>query len=148
MLIEKLDGLIQTNHKSGEMVRVNVLRSIKNELVRFEKEGKTLTEVDEVNILLKMKSRYEDSMDTYKSANRMDIYESEKAEYDILMEYIPKQPTNEEIIEKTKEIVNEIIATNGSISMKDMRVVLSKVNEVYPNAKGDIVSKVVREMSK
>lgn len=148
MLIEKLDGLIQTNHKSGEMVRVNVLRSIKNELVRFEKEGKTLTEVDEVNILLKMKSRYEDSMDTYKSANRMDIYESEKVEYDILMEYIPKQPTNEEIIEKTKEIVNEIIATNGSISMKDMRVVLSKVNEVYPNTKGDIVSKVVREMSK
>lgn len=148
MLFEKLEGLIMTTRRENDLVRMNVLKGIKTNFVNFEKEGKTLTDNDEVKILLKMKAQYEDSFEKFLEGGRNDLYEKEKVEYDILMEYVPKQPTDEDVANKTKEIVNNFIVTNGSISMKDMKTIMGEIHKVYPNAKGEIVSKVVREMSK
>ena len=82
---------------------------------------------------MKLKSQREDAINQFKSGNREDLVENEQKELDILIEYIPKQPSEDEIKEYTQSIIDDMKATSGTISMKDMKTILSKVQEQYPN---------------
>lgn len=143
---DEMNGYIAQAMKNGESDKIKVLRSIKTLFTNFEKEGKELTDADEIKILLKLKSQYEDSIKQYANAGRNDLVSAEKNELDVLLQYIPKQPTNEEIELYTKEIINKMISErNESISMKDMKYILSEVQKIYPTVNGKIVSEIVKK---
>lgn len=145
---DELNGYIAQAMKNGESDKIKVLRSIKTLFTNFEKEGKELTDADEIKILLKLKSQYEDSINQYANAGRNDLVSDEKNELDILLQYIPKQPTNEEIELCTKEIINKMISERDEpISMKDMKYILSEVQKIYPTANGKIVSEIVKKIN-
>ena len=58
------------------------------------------------------------------------------------------KPSDEEIAACTKNCIKEFVAMNDSdwkLSMRDMKTVLTKVQETYPMANGKIVSKVLKE---
>lgn len=147
---KEIDNLLKEAMLNKDKVRVEVLRAIKTAFMNWRTSadniGKELTDADEVKILLKMKSQREDSIAQYKVVGRNDLVESETNELNVLLEYIPAQTSEEDIINVTKEIANEIKEANGSVSMKDMRTVLSKVQEKYPTANGKIVSDVLKSM--
>lgn len=147
---KEIDSLLKEAMLNKDKVRVEVLRAIKTAFMNWrtsaDNVGKELTDADEVKILLKMKSQREDSIAQYKVVGRNDLVESETNELNVLMEYIPAQTSEEDIINVTKEIANEIKEVNGSVSMKDMRTVLSKVQAKYPTANGKIVSDVLKSM--
>ena len=141
---ERIVELMKESMLQKDSTRTSVLRSIKAAFTNFEKEGKTLTEADEVKILMKLKSQREDVIHQFKSANRDDLVENEQKELDVLIEYIPKQPSEDEIKEYTQSIIDKMKFENGSISMKDMKTILSKVQEQYPTVNGKIVSECVK----
>ena len=120
MLKERLDSLIAEAIKNKDNERVNVLRLIKSEIVKKEKEGKELTEQVEANVLLKMMAQREDSISQFKQANRMDLVENETKELEIIKEFAPKQVSEEEIVAETERV----ISTLGTITMKDMKNIL------------------------
>ena len=65
-----------------------------------------------------------------------------------LMQKLGREPTDEEIELYTNDVINAYIEQNDSdfqISMKDMKSILSMVQEKYPMANGKIVSKVLKE---
>lgn len=140
MLKERLDSLIAEAMKNKDNERVNVLRLIKSEIVKKEKEGKELTEQVEANVLLKMMAQREDSISQFKQANRMDLVENETKELEIIKEFAPKQVSEEEIVTETERV----ISTLGTITMKDMKNILSEVQKKYPTANGKIVSQIVK----
>ena len=127
-----------------DSTRTSVLRAIKAAFTNFEKEGKTLTETDEVKVLMKLKSQREDAINQFKSANRIDLVENEQNELNILMEYIPEQPTEDEIKAYAQEVIDNFKLQNSSFSMKDMKTILSKVQEKYATVNGKIVSECVK----
>lgn len=141
MLKERLDSLIAEAMKNKDNERVNVLRLIKSEIVKKEKEGKELTEQVEANVLLKMMAQREDSISQFKQANRMDLVENETKELEIIKEFAPKQVSEEEIVAETERV----ISTLGTITMKDMKNILSEVQKKYPTANGKIVSQIVKK---
>lgn len=141
---EKIVELMKESMLKKDSTRTSVLRAIKTAFTNFEKEGKTLTEVDEVKILMKLKSQREDAINQFKSANRIDLVENEQKELDILMEYIPEQPTEDEIKEYTQSIIDRWKTTNGSITMKDMKSILTEVQQKYSTVNGKIVSECVK----
>ena len=141
---EKIVDLMKESMLKKDFTRTSVLRSIKAAFTNFEKEGKTLTEADEVKILMKLKSQREDAINQFKSANREDLVDNEQKELDILTEYIPKQPSEDDIKEYTQSIIDGLKTSNGSITMKDMKSILSKVQEKYPTVNGKIVSECVK----
>lgn len=147
---KEIDSLLKEAMLNKDKVRVEVLRAIKTAFMNWKTSadnvGKELTDADEVKILLKMKSQREDSIAQYKVVGRNDLVELETNELNVLLEYIPAQTSEEDIINATKEIANEIKEANGSVSMKDMRTVLSKVQTKYPTANGKIVSDVLKSM--
>lgn len=141
---EKIVELMKESMLQKDSTRTSVLRAIKTAFTNFEKEGKTLTEVDEVKILMKLKSQREDAINQFKSANRIDLVENEQNELNILMEYIPKQPSEDEIKEYTQTIIDRLKTTNGSITMKDMKSILTEVQQKYSTVNGKIVSECVK----
>ena len=141
---EKIAELMKDYMLQKDSTRTSFLRAIKTAFTNFEKEGKTLTEVDEVKILMKLKSQREDSINQFKSANRIDLVENEQKELDILMEYIPEQPTEDEIKAYAQEVIDNFKLQNSSFSMKDMKTILSKVQQKYSTVNGKIVSECVK----
>lgn len=145
MLREKLNELIKSAMLNHDTVRLEVIRSIKTAFTNFEKEGKELTDADESKILLKMVSQREDSIEQYNKGARYDLAEKEQNELNILKEYVPKQPTDEEITNLTKGVIAAFETQNGrKVEMRDMKTILAEVQKTYPSANGKIVSSVVK----
>lgn len=142
MMRSDIDNLIQIARKNGDSIRVLVLQAIKNEFIKFEKEGKVLTELDETKILLKMQKQRKDTINEYLSYNANKQAESEQNELNILNEYIPDQPSDEDISNYTKQVAESF--TN--LSMKDMKTILAVVQGKYPTANGKIVSQIVKSL--
>ena len=132
--------------------RLNALKLIKSELIRENGAVKgtnteyLLNEDEETKLLLRLKNAHEESMKGYQKSGRTDLYDHEKAELDVINEYTPKQPTEEEITEYTKGLIAEYLATKEEgyqPSMRDMGQIMPKVKAKYPLVDGNIVRKAL-----
>ena len=141
MLYNQLNSLIAEAMKNKENDRVAVLRLIKAELLKKEKEGKPLDETIEASVLMKMVSQREDSINQFKQANRMDLAENEQKELDIIKEFAPKQVSDEDITIETEKVIANM---GGTVTMKDMKNILAEVQRVYPTANGKLISQIVK----
>jgi uncharacterized protein YqeY len=133
--------------KAKDREKLGALKLIKAELVKAEKDGVVLDEAKEVKILMKMIDQRKESIAQYIKGGRSDLAESEQKEIDVIKQYIPEQPSDEEIERYTKDAINAYIEQIGStytVSMKDMKAILSLVQEKYPMANGKIVSNVLK----
>lgn len=144
MLSTRIDNLISESLKNQDHNRLSVLRLIKAELVKKEKDGVKLDEKSEGMILQKMISQREDSIKQYNSAGRKDLVESETIELNIIKEYAPKQVSDDEIKNKAREVINDL-SKSKQITMKDTKEIISIVQETYPTANGKIISQVIKE---
>lgn len=146
MLYTEIDKLIANAMKERNIELLNVLKLIKSELVKAEKDGVTLDEVSETKILLKMLSQREDSIRQYVDGGRKDLADNEQKEIDIIKQFVPEQPTDEEIEEYTRTCISTYVLTKKEgedLSMKDMKPLMNIVKEKYPSANGKIISKVL-----
>ena len=133
--------------KKRETDRLGTLKLIKAEIVKAEKYGIVVDDDVETKILLKMIDQRKDSIEQYIKGGRKDLADNEQKEIDIIKEFVPEQPTDEDIEKYTEECITAFIEQNDSdylISMKDMRAILSMVQEKYPTASGKIVSNVLK----
>lgn len=151
MLHTEIDKHIANAMKERNIELLNVLKLIKSELVKAEKDGITLDEVSETKILLKMLSQREDSIRQYIDGGRKDLADNEQKEISIIKQFVPEQPTDEEIEEYTRTCISTYVLTKKageSLSMKDMKPLMNIVKEKYPSANGKIISKVLGSLIK
>ena len=133
--------------KAKDREKLSTLKLIKAELVKAEKDGITLDDAKEAKILMKMVDQRKESISQYIKGGRNDLAEAEQKEIDVIKEYIPEQPTDEEIEIYTNDAINNYVIEKGDdyqVSMKDMKAILSIVQEKYPMANGKIVSNVLK----
>lgn len=136
---KEIDSLISEATKSKELDKLKVLRLIKAELLKASKSGH---DFDDNKILLKMADQRKDSIRQYTAARRMDLVESEEKELKILSEYLPTQPSEEEV----RNYTNEILRSAGKmLTMKDMKSILSEVQKKFPGVSGKIVSEELKK---
>lgn len=143
MYYEEIDKHIAQAMKNGERIKLSVWRAIKNEFVKFKTSGSNveLTEEKELQIINKMVSQRKDSIEQFKQAGRTDLVTTEEQELSVLTSLLPKEPTEEEI----ETLIKEFISTKDSISIKDMKTVMSYVKTTYPTANGGTISKIFKE---
>lgn len=127
-------------------VKLEVYRSIKNAItVEEKKTGNEIKPEDEAKLLMKLATQRKDSIEQYKQGGRQDLVEKEEKELDIISEYLPKEPTEEEITKLVKETIAKIEAENGAkIEMRNMKDVMAAVKQVYPTVDGKLVSGIVK----
>lgn len=132
MLTEKLNSLIAEAVKAGDKERTEVLRLIKTALVNVEKSGVKLTEDTELKALMKMVSQREESIKQYTEAGRDELAQQEAYEIGVIKEFIPEQPSDDEVNGYIDMVIAEYRATHDeSLSMKDMKPIMDIVKAQY-----------------
>ena len=127
-LSELIQESIKNAMKSGQKTRLSALRGIKAEMtVALTAPGAPaeLSDEDIVKIIRKMVKQREDSIEQYIKGGRTDLADTEAGEKEVLLEFLPKDLTLEEVNTIIKNVVTEI----GATGMKDMGKVMKIANE-------------------
>ena len=143
MLRENIETLIAEAMKNKDAVRLAVLRLIKTEFVKAEKDGKTIDEATEAVMLTKMVAQREDSIKQFAEAKRDDLVANETAQLLILKEFAPKVVSDDEIKSELQKMVDDGLEP----SMKNMKEFMSRIKAIYPTANGKVVSDFVKSFS-
>lgn len=130
--------------KSKDKLKVDTIRmanaAIKNAEINGKKE---VTEEEVISIIAREIKMRRDSLEEYKKANRPEDIEKIEREIDILMEYMPKQFTEEEL----RNIIQETIQQTGAQGAKEMgKVMGALMPKVKGKADGKLVSDLVKEL--
>jgi uncharacterized protein YqeY len=144
MYREVIDKQIASAMKNGDHLQLTVWRAIKSEFVKYQTSGANveLTDDKELQIITKMVQQRKDSFEEYTKAGRTELAIVEESEMKLLLSLLPKEPTENDIMES----INEFLANRSDKpTMKDMREVMSYVKTKYPIANGGLVSKLFKE---
>ncbi|MCK5451077.1 MAG: GatB/YqeY domain-containing protein [Candidatus Omnitrophica bacterium] len=144
MLESKITEDIKTAMKSGEKIKVLVLRMFVSELKnkKIADKVKELDDKEVIGVMRKMAKRYVDSIDQFKKAGREDLVEKETIEFKVLKEYLPVEMEEDELTRIVEDVIREL----GASSSQDMGGVMKNVLErVGGRADGKMVSGIVKE---
>ncbi len=138
-LKEKINEDLKTAMKAGNKLKLETIRSIRALILEFEKSGtgKEFTPDEEIKMISSAVKKRKDSIEQYRNANREDLASKEEAELQILLEYLPKQLNDEEIIAEVKKIADIV----GAKTKDDFPKLMP---EVMKSLKGKADGKVVR----
>ena len=133
-LKEKLAEDLKSSMKNKDTVRKNTVQLVRTAILQVEKDNKvTLDDEDILEVIAKQLKQRKDSLPEYEKSGREDLISQLKQEMECLMEYLPKQLTEDGV----KAV--------GATSMKDMGKVMEYV---MPKVKGRADGKAVSTIAK
>ena len=142
--IEKIKEDMYVAMKSKDKVKATILRSLLSNLKKIEIEKKEpIAEPEYLSIVKKMVKQLKESIDVYSQAGRLELAEKEKSELSIIEAYLPRQFSEEEILELIKNIISEISAKNISDIGKVMAIVMKKGGG---KVDGGIANRIAKEL--
>lgn len=129
--------------KAKDKFKSNVISTAKSAILLVEKTDNIKVEdAQAIEILSKEVKQRREAMIEFEKGNRQDLVDENKAEIEILLEYLPQQLSEEEI----KKIIVESATEVGTNSIKDMGKVMSIVRpKIVGRADGKLVSALVKE---
>ncbi|OGU68387.1 MAG: glutamyl-tRNA amidotransferase [Ignavibacteria bacterium RBG_16_36_9] len=144
-LTEKINNDLKDAMKSNDNVRLQTIRSIRAIILEFEKSGsgKKLNEEEEFKLLSTAAKKRKEAMEEYVKAGRNDLASIEELELNIIMSYLPKQLTINEIIGKVKQLAEQIGAQNRSDFSRLMPLA---VKELKGQADGKAIKEAVEKV--
>lgn len=141
---DKLKEDLKTAMKEKDSIRKNVVQLIKAGVLQVEKDKQiTLDDEGVLDVIAKQLKQRRDSLPDYEKSGREDLIAQLKREMDILMEYLPAQLSEEELV----EIVKEAVASTGASSVKDMGKIMAAVMpKTKGRADGREINRIAREL--
>ncbi len=123
-LKEKISEDLKQAMKSGDKLKLETVRSIRALILEYEKSGaKTeMTNEDEINLLNSVAKKRKESIEQFEKGNRPELAAKEKAELEIILTYLPKQLTEEELADEIKKLAAEINASSKADFPKLMQL--------------------------
>ncbi|NTW71863.1 MAG: GatB/YqeY domain-containing protein [Eubacteriaceae bacterium] len=142
-LKEKLMADLKTSMKEKDTIRKSTITMVRAAILQNEKDNRVvLDDEDILGVISKQVKQRKDSFAEFEKAQREDLMEQTSKEIDILMEYLPKQLSEDEL----RVIVSEAINKVGATSLKDMGKIMAAVMpEVKGKADGGSINKLVKE---
>ncbi|MBA1149010.1 GatB/YqeY domain-containing protein [Ectothiorhodospiraceae bacterium WFHF3C12] len=120
----RITDAVKASMRAGEKDRLGVLRMVSAAIKQVEvDERKELTDEDVLTILSKMVKQRREAEEQYEQAGRDELAAREKAEIDIISEFLPQPLSDDEI----EQIVDAAIAETGAASIKEMGKVMGVV---------------------
>ncbi|MEA4827880.1 MAG: GatB/YqeY domain-containing protein [Clostridium sp.] len=142
-LKERLQEDWKNSMKSRDKFRASTISMAKAAILQAEKvDNRSLDDDEIIDILSKEVKRRKEAAAEFQKANRQDLVDEANSEVEILLEYLPKQLTEDEIA----DIVQQVIYETGANSMKDMGKVMSAaMARLKGRADGSLVSLIVKQ---
>ncbi|HEY7976731.1 MAG TPA: GatB/YqeY domain-containing protein [Rhizomicrobium sp.] len=132
-LREQFNEQMKEAMKAKDTRRLSTLRMIlaglkdKDIANRTETSREGISDDEILSFLSKMIKQREDSMTAFVVGNRPELADAERAEIEIIREFMPRQMS----VEDAKAAIAEIVKETGATSMKDMGKIMAALKERY-----------------
>lgn len=142
-LSERINNDLKEAMKSKDSFRLSVIRMVKGAMQLAKPNPREeLTDDDVITVISKQIKMRNDSIKEFEAAGRSDLVEQNKKEIEILNTYMPKQLSEEELIEIIDKVFEEVKPT----SQKDMGLIMKNISPlVKGKADMSLVNKLVKE---
>ncbi len=128
--------------REKDVIRKNTIQMARSAVLQVEKDNRiTLDDDGILDVLAKEVKKRRDSLPEFEKSGRQDLIDSLKIEIETLLQYLPRQLTEEEL----EPIVRETVAEIGAASPKDMGKVMQAV---LPKVKGRADGKMINQIAK
>jgi uncharacterized protein YqeY len=125
-LKEQIGNDIKTAMKEKKNELRDALRLLTSAFKQIEvDERKELSDDDVIKIIQKQVKQRNDAMTQYRDAGREDLYEKEAAEAAIFETYLPKQLSDEELVNALQAIIQSV----GATSIKDIGKIMGAASK-------------------
>lgn len=130
-LENKIQADLVSAMKGRQENTVAALRSVKTAIQNEKVSGAyhELTDDEIVKLVQKLVKQRQESMEIYSQAGRQELADKEQMEMFVLMNYLPKMLSYDEL----KSAIDELFVELNVQSMKDMGRVMKALGEKYPN---------------
>lgn len=148
ILLEKIQADLKETFKTGDELMRSVLRmllaAIHNKQIERRGKGRAeqLSQEDLLGVVLSEAKKRKDAIEQFEKGGRSELAAKEKSELEMLMNYLPKQLSEEELREKVKEA----IVTSGARGEKEFgKVMAALMGQVKGKADASAASRIVKE---
>ncbi len=132
-LRDTISQALKTAMKSRDTDRLATLRLINAAIkdreiaAREGPEAPALTDADLIAVLTRMVKQRRDSARAYEEGARLDLAEKERAEIEVIEEFLPRQISGEDM----EAAVARVIAAKGASSVRDIGKVMAALKAEY-----------------
>lgn len=145
MLHEQIKNNIKESMKSGDKVRLEVMRGLvtafTNELVATGRTPQNmLTDEEAIKVITHASKQRKDSIEQFTKGNRMDLVNIEQDQLAILEEFLPKLMSVDEVESLVKDRYNKLEVKDPT---KKGMFMSSLMKELKGNADGSMVKEAV-----
>ena len=129
--------------KAKDKFKAETLSTARSAILLVEKtDGVKLEDEKVIEIISKEVKQLKEAMLEFEKGNRQDLVDEAKAKVEILLEYLPQQLSEDEILEIVEDAASEVGANN----IKDMGKVMAIVRpKIIGRADGKLVSQIVKQ---
>jgi uncharacterized protein YqeY len=144
----KLNEMLKEALKNKDQAKLNVIKLLKTSITNEEiKTGqKELNEDQIISVINREVKKRKEAIEEFKKVGKLERAEEEEKELNILLEFLPKQLTIEEI----DKLIDNAINQTGAQSAKDIGKVMGfLMKEIKGKADGKLVNELVlKKLSK
>ncbi|NNM43170.1 MAG: GatB/YqeY domain-containing protein [Chlamydiae bacterium] len=140
-LIEKINHDIKEAMRSKNQLRLDTLRMLKSKILAVDARA-GLPDSEVVKLFKTYFSNLQDALDQAQTLNRPEAAQKLKSELDIVQEYLPKAPSQEE----TKKIVLQAIADSGAKTKKDLGLVMKSIMKINNTVDGKLARDLASQL--
>jgi uncharacterized protein YqeY len=144
-LQQRVNDELKSSMLARQTVRTGTLRMLKAALgyAQIEKKTETLPDADVMAVIQREAKKRRDAMDEFEKGGRAEMAANEKAELEVLSDFLPKALSAEELESLVRGVITEI----GATSKKDMGAVMKAAQaKIDGRADGKSVSALVSRL--
>lgn len=140
-LVEKINQDLKEAMRSRDQLRLDTLRMLKSKILAVDARG-NLPDAEVLKLFKTYFSNIQEALEQARAANRSESAEKLKNELDIIQEFLPKAPTQEE----TQKIVAQAISESGAKSKKDFGLVMKSIMKLNSAVDGKLAKDLANQL--
>ena len=137
-LEHNIDEIIEKARKTSNTVILDTAKLIKSELSRNKYSEKPISELEVLQQMAKTRTK---TIAIYDKAGRYDLRDKDAAELNLIQEFIPKEPSEQEI----EELIAELMEAT-TLTIKDTKGVIADVQRTFPTAQKSTIVKIFKSL--
>ena len=137
-LEQNIDEIIEKSRKTSNTFILDTAKLIKSELSRNKYSEKPISELEVLQQMAKTRTK---TIAIYDKAGRYDLRDKDAAELGFIQEFIPKEPSEQEI----EELIAELMEAT-TLTIKDTKDVIADVQDRFPTAQKGTIVKIFKSL--
>ncbi|MDR1245200.1 MAG: GatB/YqeY domain-containing protein [Endomicrobium sp.] len=141
-MIKRLKSDLTAYMKAQDMNKLNVVRSILNEINMRNMKNIKITDEEVLKVLRSEIKKRKESIESFEKGGRQDLVEKEQNEVKVIEQYLPTEMSDEELFNKVKAVADKsedksfgvvmkaaVVAVNGAADGKRISAAVKKALE-------------------